>query len=54
MPGPVIQPAKKGLLATDITTAKERDPNKRTRGSGSTILSTGINTGFGSTSILGG
>lgn len=49
-----VSPAMKGESATNLDTAKERDPNKRTRGQGSTILSTGVKTGFGSTSILGG
>jgi hypothetical protein len=53
-PPPPIPPSRKGALATSVASSIERNPNKRTRGAGSTILSTGLDTGFGSTSILGG
>jgi hypothetical protein len=49
-----VDPASKGQIAQSVSTSKERNPNKRTRGAQSTILSTGLNTGFGSKSILGG
>lgn len=53
-PKPPPAPAPKGEVATNTTVAKERDPSRRMRGASSTILTKGMNTGFGSNSILGG
>ena len=47
-------PTAKGQIATQVSTSQERDPAKRNRGYQSTILGKGLNTGFGSKSILGG
>lgn len=47
-------PPEKGTMATTVEQSKERNPNKSSRGFTSTILTTGINTGFGGKSILGG
>jgi hypothetical protein len=51
---PPPPPPEKGTLATTVGQAKERNPNKTSRGFTSTILTTGIKTGFGGKSILGG
>lgn len=51
---PPNQPAKPGEPAKTIEQTKERDPNRRTRGYGSTILTTGLGASDSGNSILGG
>ena len=54
-PPPVTPaPAAKGQAATNVEIQASRDPNKRVRGSLSTILTNGLDNNFGRKSILGG